>query len=171
MNTEGDSVVVIIREDRVMRARIPERMERGRQRVRGRNDGHYRRGHSRNYGRMERGRKRVRDRARRHHQRHGRAWDFDRRGRHHSDSEISREHAEELRELMVELHRLAREVRHADEETHVERMDVLKAKVGELFEHQQSLHARMMEERQENKEELIKELVDRLLRERSSGRR
>ena len=72
---------------------------------------------------------------------------------------------------MVELRRLAREVRHADEETHVERMDVLKAKVEELFEHRQSLHARMMEERQENKEEVIKELIDRLLRERSSGRR
>ena len=170
VNTEGDSVVVIIRGDRVMRARIPERMERGRQRARGRTDGHYRRGHSRNHGRMERGRKRVRDRAGRH-QRHGRAWDFDRRGRHHSDSEISRENAEALREMMVELRRLAHEVRRADEETHVEKMDALKAKVEELFEHQQSTHAKMMEERQENKEELVKEYIDRLLRQRSSGRR
>ena len=170
VNTEGDSVVVIIRGDRVMRARIPERMERGRHHARGRTDGHYRRGHSRNHGRMERGRKRVRDRAGRH-QRHGRAWDFDRRGRHHSDSEIPSEHAEALREMMVELRRLAHEVRRADEETHVEKMDALKAKVEELFEHQQSLRARMMEERQENKEEHIKELIDQLLRQRSSGRR
>ena len=170
VNTEGDSVVVIIRGDRVMRARIPERMERGRQRARGRTNGHYRRGHSRNHGRMERGRKRVRDRAGRH-QRHGRAWDFDRRGRHHSDSEIPSEHAEALREMMVELRRLAHEVRRADEETHVEKMDALKAKAEELFEHQQSLRARMMEVRQENKEEHIKELIDQLLRQRSSGRR
>ncbi|MDE2826099.1 MAG: carboxypeptidase-like regulatory domain-containing protein [Bacteroidota bacterium] len=170
VNTEGDSVVVIIRGDRVMRARIPERVERGRQRVRGRTDGRYRRGHSRNYGRMERGRKRVRDRAGRH-QWHGRSRDFDRRGRHHSDSEMSREHAEELREMMVEVRQLAREVRQADEETHVEKMDALKAKVEELFEHQQSLRAKRMEERQENKEELIKEHIDRLLRQRSSGRR
>ena len=170
VNTEGDSVVVVIRGDRVMRARIPERMERGRQRVRGRTDGHYRRGHSRNYGRMERGRKRVRGRTGRH-QWHGRGWDFDWRGRHHSDSEMSREHAETLREIMVELRRLAREVRQADEETHEEKMDALKAKAEELFEHQQSMHARMMEERQENKEELIKEQIDRLLRQRSSGRR
>ena len=170
VNTEGDSVVVTVRVDRVTRARIPERMERGRQRVRGRSDGRYRRGHSRNHGRMERGRKRVRDRAGRH-QRHGRSWDFSRRGRHHSDSEVSGEHAEALREMMVELRRLAHEVRQADEETHVEKMDALKAMVEELFEHRQSLHARMMEERQENKEELIKELIDRLLRQRSSGRR
>ena len=170
VNTEGDSVVVIIRGDRAMRARIPERMERGRQRARGRTDGHYRRGHSRNHGRMERGRKRVRDRAGRHQQ-HGRSWDFDRRGRHHSDSEISRENAEALREMMVELRRLAHEVRQADEETHEEKMDALKAKVEELFEHQQSLRARKMEEREENKEELIKEHIDRLLRQRSSGRR
>lgn len=170
VNTEGDSVVVIIRGDSVMRARIPERMERGRHHARGRTDGHYRRGHSRNHGRMERGRKRVRDRAGRH-QRHGRAWDFDRRGRHHSDSEVSGEHAEALREMMVELRRLAHEVRQADEETHMEKMDALKAKVEELFEHQQSLHARIIEERQENKEEHIKELIGRLLEMRSSGRR
>ena len=170
VNTEGDSVVVTVRVDRVTRARIPERMGRGRQRVRGRSEGHYRRGHSRNHGRMERGRQRIRDRAGRH-QRHSRAWDFDRRGRHHSDSEVSRENAEALREMMVELRRLAHEVRRADEETHVEKMDALKAKAEELFEHQQSLRARMMEERQENKEELIKELIDQLLRQRSSGRR
>ena len=170
VNTEGDSIVVIIRGDRVMRARIPERMERGRQRARSRTDGHYRRGHSRNHGRMERGRKRVRDRAGRH-QRHGRAWDFSQRGRHHADSEISRENAEALREMMVELRRLAHEVRRADEESHVEKMDALKAKAEDLFEHQQSLRARMMEERQENKEEHIKELIDQLLRQRSSGRR
>lgn len=170
VNTEGDSVVVIIRGDRVMRARTPERMERGHRRVRGRTDGHHRRGHSRNYGRMERGRRHVRDRARRH-QGHGRGWDSDRRGLHHSESEFSREHAEELREMMVELRRLAREVRQTDEETHAEKMEALKAKVGMLFDHQQLLHARMMEERQENKEELIKELMDRLLGKRSSGRR
>ena len=170
VNTEGDSVVVVIRTDRVTRGRIPERVERGRQRVRGRTDRHYRRGHLRNYGRMERGRKRVRDRAGRHHW-HGRSGDFDRRGRHHSDSEIPSEHAEALREMMVELRRLAHEVRRADEETHVEMMDALKANAEELFEHQQSLRARMMEERQENKEEHIKELIDQLLRQRSSGRR
>ncbi len=162
VNTEGDSVVVIMRGERAMRARIPARMERGRKRVRGRTDRHHRRGQSRHSGRMERGRKHVRDRVHRH-QWHGRRWNSGRVGRHHLDSELSREHAEALREMMVEVHRLAREVRRADEEAHAVKMEALKAKVGELFDRQQSLHAERMEEIQENKEALIEELMDRLL--------
>lgn len=162
VNTEGDSVVVIMRGERAMRARIPARMERGRKRVRGRTDRHHRRGQSRHSGRMERGRKHVRDRAHRH-QWHGRRWNSGRAGRHHLDSELSREHAEALREMMVEVHRLAREVRRADEEAHAVKMEALKAKVGELFDRQQSLHAERMEEIQENKEALVEELMDRLL--------
>ncbi len=162
VNTEGDSVVVIMRGERAMRARIPARMERGRKRVRGRTERHHRRGQSRHSGRMERGRKHVRDRAHRH-QWHGRRWNSGRVGRHHLDSEHSGEHAEALREMMVEVHRLAREVRRADEEAHAVKMEALKAKVGELFDRQQSLHAERMEEIQENKEALIEELMDRLL--------
>lgn len=162
VNTEGDSVLVIMRGERAMRARIPARMERGRKRVRGRTDRHHRRGQSRHSGRMERGRKHVRDRVHRH-QWHGRRWNSGRVGRHHLDSEHSREHAEALREMMVEVHRLAREVRRADEEAHAVKMEALKAKVGELFDRQQSLHAERMEEIQENKEALIEELMDRLL--------
>lgn len=162
VNTEGDSIVVIMRGERSMRARIPARMERGRKRVRGRTERHHRRGHSRDSGRLERGRKRVRDRAHRHHW-HGRRWNSSRVRRHHSAAEISREHAEATREMMVEVRRLAREVRKADEEAHAEKMEALKAKVGELFDRQQSLHAKKMEEIQENKEVLIEELMDRLL--------
>lgn len=162
VNTEGDSIVVIMRGERAMRARIPARMERGRKHIRHRNDRHHRRGQSRDSGRMERGRKRVRDRAHRHHW-HGRRWNSGRVGRHHMHSELSREHAEALREMMVEVHRLAREVRQADEEAHAVKMEALKAKVGELFDRQQSLHAKRMEEIQENKEALIEDLMDQLL--------
>jgi hypothetical protein len=162
VNTEGDSIVVIVRGERAMRARIPARMERGRKHVHHRTDRHHRRGQSRDSGRMERGRKRVRDRAGQH-QWHDRRRNSSRVGRHHRVSEISREHEEALREMMVEVRRLAREVRQADEESHAEKMEALKAKVGEMFEEQQSIRAREMEERQENKEELIEELMDRLL--------
>lgn len=93
--------------------------------------------------------------------------------------DVHREHGDsrELREMETEARRLARELRQADEETHSEKEEMLRAQLEKIFDHKQAMkmkeldqkrsdieeQSRIIEERQSNREAIIKDRIHQLL--------
>lgn len=100
--------------------------------------------------------------------------------------DMRREHGDsrELREMETEARRLARELRQADEETYSEKEEMLRAQLEKIFDYKQAMkvkeldqkrsdieeQSRVIEERQSNREAIIKDRINQLLGRGSSYR-
>ena len=100
--------------------------------------------------------------------------------------DVHEEHGDsrELREMEVEVRRLAQQLRQADEETYSEKEEMLRAQLEKIFDHKQAMkmkeldqkrsdieeQSKIMEERQSNREVIIKDRINQLLGRGSSYR-
>ncbi|MYJ45320.1 MAG: hypothetical protein F4069_08360 [Rhodothermaceae bacterium] len=90
----------------------------------------------------------------------------------------------ELREMEVEARRLARQLRQADEESYQEKEEMLRAQLEKIFDYKQAMkmkkldqkrsdieeQSKIVEERQSNREAIIKDRINQLLGRGSSYR-
>lgn len=90
----------------------------------------------------------------------------------------------ELRGMETEARRLVRQLRQADEETYSEKEEMLRVQLEKIFDHKQAMkmkeldqkrsdieeQSKIMEERQSNREAIIKDRINQLLGRGSSYR-